>query len=77
MGSLPSVIERFESMFRQATGNPVSLPYQSRLALGATLPSLLDVPTGLGKTAAAILAWVWRRRFAEEAIRTTTPRRLV
>ncbi len=38
---------------------------------------LLDVPTGLGKTAAAILSWVWQRRFAEQAIRTTTPRRLV
>lgn len=77
MGSLPNASERFEAMFRQATGNPVSLPYQKRLALGDPYPSLLDVPTGLGKTAAAILAWVWRRRFADEAIRTTTPRRLV
>ena len=77
MGSLPNTIERFEAMFRQATGNPVSLPYQKRLALEFPFPTLLDVPTGLGKTAAAILAWVWQRRFAEEAIRATTPRRLV
>jgi CRISPR-associated endonuclease/helicase Cas3 len=35
------------------------------------------VPTGAGKTAAVVLAWLWRRRFAEEAIRRATPRRLV
>ena len=27
---------------------------------------LLDVPTGLGKTAAVVLAWLYRRRFAEK-----------
>jgi hypothetical protein len=32
---------------------------------------------GLGKTAAAILAWLWRRRFATEQVRAQTPRRLV
>ena len=53
------------------------LPYQTRLATGDPLPSLLDVPTGLGKTAAAVLAWVWRRRFACESVRNQTPRRLV
>ncbi len=67
----------FASIFRQATGNSSPLPYQKCLALADTFPMLLDVPTGLGKTAAAILSWVWQRRFAEEAIRTTTPRRLV
>ena len=30
---------------------------------------------GLGKTAAAILAWLWRRRFAGEQVRAQTPRR--
>jgi CRISPR-associated endonuclease/helicase Cas3 len=67
----------FSAMFCRATENPAPLPYQSRLALGDALPSLLDVPTGLGKTAAAVLAWVWRRRFADESIRAQTPRRLV
>ncbi len=76
-GLLPNASPRFEAVFRQATGNPDSLPYQKRLAIEDSFPALLDVPTGLGKTAAAILAWVWRRRFAEEAIRGTTPRRLV
>ena len=51
--------------------------YQERLATGATVPALLDVPTGMGKTAAAVLAWLWRRRFAEESVRSKTPRRLV
>src|SRR5271163_937032 len=67
----------FASIFRQATGNSSPLPYQKCLALADTFPMLLDVPTGLGKTAAVILAWVWQRRFAEEAIRTSIPRRLV
>jgi CRISPR-associated endonuclease/helicase Cas3 len=42
------------------------------------MPSLLDVPTGLGKTAAAVLSWLWRRRFEpEQAVRNATPSRLV
>jgi CRISPR-associated endonuclease/helicase Cas3 len=41
------------------------------------LPSLLEIPTGLGKTAAVVLAWIWRRRFAAETIRGRAPRRLV
>lgn len=73
----PSPSERFEALFKRATENPAPLPYQKRLALGDPFPALLDVPTGLGKTAAAILAWVWRRRFAEESTRRNTPRRLV
>ncbi|MBA3916674.1 MAG: DEAD/DEAH box helicase, partial [Acidobacteriales bacterium] len=67
-------------MFRRAMGEEISpLPYQERLAIeGRAVPSLLDVPTGLGKTAAAILGWLWRRRFEpEQAVRDDTPRRLV
>lgn len=67
----------FADMFRRATENPTPLPYQEHLALEECLPSLLDVPTGLGKTAAATFAWIWRRRFADESIRKCTPRRLV
>lgn len=67
--------EQFRAMFRRATNGNDPLPYQERLALGDSLPSLLDVPTGLGKTAAAILAWVWRRRFYTK--HECTPRRLV
>jgi len=67
----------FRETFTRATGNE-PYPYQERLAaVGGAIPQLLEVPTGLGKTAAAVLAWVWRRRFAEDTIRNQTPRRLV
>lgn len=52
-------------------------PYQVALATGAELPDLLSVPTGAGKTAAAVLGWLWRRRFGPARLRATTPRRLV
>ncbi len=68
--------EQFNAIFRRATNGNDPLPYQERLALSDSLPSLLDVPTGLGKTAAAILAWIWRRRFCKTH-RDRTPRRLV
>ena len=39
---------------------------------------MLHVPTGAGKTAAVLLAWLWRRRFhPDPAVREATPRRLV
>jgi CRISPR-associated endonuclease/helicase Cas3 len=67
----------FKDLFRQATGEE-PYPYQTRLADdGATAASLIIVPTGLGKTAGAVLSWVWRRRFASQEIRGATPRRLV
>lgn len=68
----------FRDLFRQATGGDEPYPYQERLAVhGQTESALLNVPTGLGKTAAAVLSWVWRRRFASEDVPPTTPRRLV
>jgi CRISPR-associated endonuclease/helicase Cas3 len=66
----------FAAVFRQAAERD-PLPFQAVLARANPFPTLLDVPTGLGKTAAAVLAWVWRRRFACEPIRNQTPRRLV
>lgn len=68
--------EQFTAFFKKATGfSPY--PYQQRWALDAETPSLVSIPTGMGKTAAAILGWVWRRRFADKSIRRATPRRLV
>ena len=62
----------FVDFFREATGhNPY--PYQSRLAADG-LPDVLRVDTGCGKTEAAGLAWLWRRRHAAPA---ETPRWLV
>lgn len=44
----------YSAFFSALTGN-VPYPYQERLA-GEPWPDLLDVPTGLGKTSAVMLA---------------------
>lgn len=66
----------FADFFRAATGHE-PYPYQCRLAEADPLPQLLNIPTGAGKTAAVVLAWLWRRRFATPEIRQATLRRLV
>jgi len=66
----------FSSFFEKATGYE-PYPYQKRLAESDSLPSILSIPTGLGKTAGAVLSWVWRRRFGTPEIKAKTPRRLV
>ena len=71
-----SIENSFGDFFEQATENR-PYEYQVRLATGEQLPELIEVPTGLGKTAAIVLAWLWRRRFADDAIRQQTSRRLV
>ncbi len=53
-------------------------PYQERLARAPIESQLIHIPTGCGKTAAVILAWMWRRRFhSDPSARGSTPRRLV
>lgn len=61
----------YAAFFRALTRSE-PYPYQRRLAEGP-LPEILEVPTGLGKTAAVVIAWIFRRlrRDAE------TPCRLV
>jgi len=66
----------FETFFKQATGC-TPFPYQRHFATAEILPQLIDVPTGAGKTAAVILCWLWRRRFAAAPVGQGTPRRLV
>lgn len=62
----------YVDFFSKATGHD-PYPYQTRLAAEG-LPDVLRVDTGCGKTEAAGLAWLWRRRhFAPKA----TPRWLV
>lgn len=61
----------FDEFFHAATGlRP--FPFQRRLGL-ENWPSILNVPTGLGKTAATVLAWAYKRKAGD----TETPRRLV
>lgn len=51
--------------------------YQQRLADEGP-PQVLEVPTGAGKTLAAVLPWLYRRRFhPDRNVRRGTPRRLV
>jgi CRISPR-associated endonuclease/helicase Cas3 len=72
---------QFDDFFKRATEFATSpYDYQHRLAVDPW-PDLLDVPTGLGKTAAVILAWLWKRgwRHGDRSIEPDgeTPRRLV
>lgn len=70
----------FEAFFRTAMGGGSPYPYQTRMA-ESDWPELLDIPTGLGKTAAVTLAWAWKRGLRPGGARTatdsSTPSRLV
>jgi CRISPR-associated endonuclease/helicase Cas3 len=66
----------FDDFFRTSTSHaPYS--YQRELAHVDEWPDLLEAPTGSGKTAAAVLAWLWRRRHGSSAQRAGLGRRLV
>ena len=69
----------FEPFFKAATGFQAGPhEHQANLAQYRRLPDILAVPTGCGKTAAAVLSWAWRRRGCPDRnIRQSTPRRLV
>lgn len=72
----------FEQAFKRVGGNEKRHPfdYQQKLGVGAW-PELLDIPTGLGKTAAVTLAWLWKRGWRHGVRAETpahdTPRRLI
>lgn len=75
----------YRSFFKKAFGKEADarfapFDYQRRLA-ETSWPDLLDVPTGLGKTAAVTLAWLWKRgwRSGSRDVKPSadTPRRLV
>lgn len=67
----------FDEFFRIATSSDDEagfspFPYQHRLGT-EPFPTLLDIPTGLGKTAAITIAWLYKRlKYPDE-----TPRRLI
>ncbi len=65
----------FEQFFTTATGGNQPYDYQRRLADDPECQSrLIEIPTGLGKTAAVVLAWLWNRVHLQ---RKDWPRRLV
>ena len=71
------------NLFRQAFNEDehAPYPYQEQLAEAPRWPELLNIPTGMGKTAAVTLAWVYKRGWRADGQRseidTDTPRRLV
>lgn len=77
---MASTIQTYDDFFRRAfaeahaaTDGPSPFGYQTRLAIEPVLPALVNVPTGAGKTAAIIGAWLWRRL----KLPTSVGRRLV
>jgi len=66
-------MDDFTAFFQTALNTAdAPYPYQARLAT-EDWPALLDIPTGLGKTAAVVLAWLYKRHQGDP----DTPRRLV
>ena len=72
-------LDLFRTAFEHSGRTPY--PYQERLAYAPDWPELLNIPTGLGKTAAVTMAWLykrgWRTGGRNAGIDETTPRRLV
>ncbi len=66
----------YSKMYYEATGKE-PFPYQIRLAENTSFPEIIKIPTGLGKTSAILMAWTWKRFFADKDIRSKTPRRLI
>lgn len=68
--------QHYEEMFFDATGF-IPFPYQKMLAENLLGTKLLKIPTGAGKTASVVLAWVWNRCCSPQGPSFGTPRRLV
>jgi CRISPR-associated endonuclease/helicase Cas3 len=66
----------FEAFFQTATGT-APYAYQSAFAAAPMFPDLLEAPTGSGKTATAVLGWLWRRLHGTVEQRAEAGRRLV
>ncbi len=64
----------FKAFFRDAVGQD---PFAFQAKFAQELPTLIHIPTGLGKTAMVVAGWLWRRSGAGDEVRRQTPRRLV
>src|SRR5688572_27288143 len=70
-------VRTLKKIFVKATGYE-PYEYQTRLAEAPCESRLINIPTGLGKTAAVVLAWLWNRVGHPDAEhREKWPRRLV
>ncbi len=63
---MTELLSDFDEFFGKAFQDREDKPqrpfdYQRRLALAESLPSLVNAPTGAGKTNAILGAWMWRR----------------
>lgn len=65
------MIESYAQFFRRITDNEI-LPYQQRYGSDPFLPTLLVVPTGLGKSDAVLAPWLYAKACGE-----TAPTRLI
>lgn len=66
----------FDEFFEKATGN-APFPFQREFAVARSIPQLVNVPTGLGKTAMVAIGWLWWRFGGDEVRKAGTPKRLV
>lgn len=64
----------FRKLFKQATGWSEPQTWQTELAAPYCSSRLVRIPTGFGKTAGALLAWLWNRVYRNDE---NWPRRLV
>lgn len=65
-------VSAYNALFLKASNLQEPYPYQTRLAVDPW-PDVLEVPTGMGKTYAVVLAWLYKRLNGD----SETPRRLV
>ena len=65
--------ENFETFFQAGGNGKYPRPYQTSLAKCGDWPETLIIPTGFGKTAAVLAAWLWKIEHRDPA----TPRRLI
>jgi CRISPR-associated endonuclease/helicase Cas3 len=71
MTSMPGEVD-FQNIYNSALGKS-PFPYQKNLMMSPKWPDILEIPTGLGKTASVILAWIAKRLAGDPE----TPTRIV
>jgi CRISPR-associated endonuclease/helicase Cas3 len=59
---------KYDNFFEVAFKRGAPFEYQRYVAINAKVPSLINVPTGAGKTAAILGAWLWRRLETPESV---------